>query len=107
MQVDPSVFRRFDREVVEEPEEEGAETYDDKRSQVKNYKMPRRKTTRRRRGPSSGATPLQHHTKAIDYYQSEDQTNEDNSDDILDLMDTRPPMPASTATALPLQVIFD
>ncbi len=44
--VDPTVFRRFFREETEEVEDE-VETF--QRSEVKDYKMPRRKTTRRRR----------------------------------------------------------
>jgi len=84
--VDPSVFRRrgmLEAETETNEEEIADEAYhDDKRSRVKDYKMPRRKTTRRRRIPS----------KIMDYY-SEDQTNEENSDEVLDLIDTR------TATA--------
>ena len=106
--VDPSVFRRGFREEPEEPEEEGEETHNDKRSQVKDYKMPRRKTTRRRR-PMGGGQPVTlappphpkaggGALKAIDYYHSEDQTNEDNSDEILDLMDTRTPIPTTGAS---------
>ena len=85
--VDPSVFRRFNRDDLtandDTVEEGGVENYDDKRNQVKDYKMPRRRTTKRRKiGPSD-------HQKMpkIEYF-SEDQTNEDNSDDILDLMPT-------------------
>ena len=77
--VDPSVFRRFNREEAEDTVEEGVENYDDKRNQVKDYKMPRRRTTKRRR-------------PKLDYF-SEDQTNEDNSDDILDLMTDQPAQP--------------
>merc|ERR1712110_649233 len=69
--VDPSVFRRrgmLEAETETNEEEVADEAYhDDKRSRVKDYKMPRRKTTRRR---------LQ---KVMDYF-SEDQTNEENSD---------------------------
>ena len=73
--VDPSVFRRFTTREAEhsEIEEEGHENFDDKRSHVKDYKMPRRTTTRRRR-------------RRIDSSNKEDFSNEDNSE-ILDLMD--------------------
>jgi len=74
--VDPSVFRRFTTREAEhsEIEEEGHENYDDKRSHVKDYKMPRRTTTRRRR-------------RRIDKEDfCTDRSNEDNSE-ILDLMD--------------------
>ena len=68
----------LEAETETNEEEVTEEAYhDDKRSRVKDYKMPRRKTTRRRR--------LQ---KVMDYY-SEDQTNEDNSDEVIDLIDTR------------------
>ncbi len=46
--VDPTVFRRFFREETEEVEDELNE-FHDKRSEMKEYKMPRRKTTRRKR----------------------------------------------------------
>lgn len=46
--VDPTVFRRFYREETDEQEEE-IQVFDDRRHEVKDYKMPRRKTTRRRR----------------------------------------------------------
>lgn len=46
--VDPTVFRRYFREEAEEFEDDLHE-YNDKRSEVKDYKMPRRKTTRRRK----------------------------------------------------------
>ena len=55
--VDPTIFRRFLREVEEEdvPEDEVNETQmatstTDKRTEVNDYKMPRRKTTRRKKG---------------------------------------------------------
>ena len=65
----------LEAETETNEEEVTEEAYhDDKRSRVKDYKMPRRKTTRRRR--------LQ---KVMDYY-SEDQTNEDNSDEVIDLI---------------------
>ena len=55
--VDPTIFRRFLREVEEEdvPEDEINETQmatttTDKRTEVNDYKMPRRKTTRRKKG---------------------------------------------------------
>lgn len=90
--VDPSVFRRrgmLDPETETNEEEANEETYhDDKRSRVADYKMPRRKTTRRRRLD-----------KVMDYnpdYYSEDQTNEENSDEVLDLIDTRGPIPDNT-----------
>ena len=68
--VDPSVFRRFTRELEhEEVEEENTEHYHDKRSQVKDFKMPRRKTTRRKKG----------HKVADPHYYSEEQ----ESDEIL------------------------
>ena len=55
--MDPSVFRRYFREEEEEPQErdnEGGEVEAStaggyNRSDVRNYKMPRRKTRRRRR----------------------------------------------------------
>ena len=51
--VDPSVFRRFNREDLtandDTVEEGGEENCDDKRNQVKDYKMPRRRTTKRRK----------------------------------------------------------
>ncbi len=50
--VDPSVFRRF---VKEETEAVGADEdmneFHDRRCEVKDYKMPRRKTTRRKKQP--------------------------------------------------------
>lgn len=46
--VDPTVFRRFFREDMEEIEEETNE-FEDKRSQAENFKMPRRRTTIRRK----------------------------------------------------------
>ena len=54
--VDPTIFRRFLREVEEEdvPEDEITDTQmtttTDKRTEVNDYKMPRRKTTRRKKG---------------------------------------------------------
>ena len=47
--MDPTVFRRFFREENEEYEEDMTEQYNDKRCEVKDYKMPRRKTTRRKK----------------------------------------------------------
>lgn len=85
--VDPSVFKRFVREEIEEEEEEGQEAqFDDKRCEVKDYKMPRRKTTRRRR---------RFDTK--DDWVYTDRSNEETSD-ILDLMGAQlePPPLAST-----------
>ncbi|QQP39548.1 Uncharacterized protein FKW44_020469, partial [Caligus rogercresseyi] len=48
--VDPSVFRRFSHEGYEEEEDStpGGET-ENRRSEAKEFKMPRRKTTRRKR----------------------------------------------------------
>jgi hypothetical protein len=54
--VDPTIFRRFLREVEDEdvPEDDVNETQaattTDKRTEVNDYKMPRRKTTRRKKG---------------------------------------------------------
>lgn len=87
--VDPSVFRRFTRDHAEneEVEEEGAETYHDKRSQVKDYKMPRRKTTRRR-----NKKPAFYHHDNMMESELDNEEEADNSDNnILDLMDTKAP----------------
>ena len=46
--VDPTVFRRFFREEAEEVEDDINEL-NDKRCEMKDYKMPRRKTTRRKK----------------------------------------------------------
>ena len=43
------MFRKYFRDDVEEPEEEGGEATSDRRAEVKDYKMPRRRTTRGRR----------------------------------------------------------
>merc|ERR1712045_517631 len=72
--VDPSVFKRFVREAIEEEEEGQEAQFDDKRCEVKDYKMPRRKTTRRRR---------RFDTK--DDWVYTDRSKEETSD-ILDLM---------------------
>ena len=54
--VDPTIFRRYLREAEEEDvaEDEINETVvsttTDKRTEVNDYKMPRRKTTRRKKG---------------------------------------------------------
>ncbi|CAB4062583.1 KCNH2 [Lepeophtheirus salmonis] len=47
--VDPSVFRRFSHEGYEEDDDSINGEKDHGRSEAKDYKMPRRKTTRRRR----------------------------------------------------------
>jgi len=82
--VDPSVFKRFVREMPADLEEEedaneegedGEGRFHDKRCQVKDYKMPRRKTTRRKRRPDI----------KDDFFT--DRSNEENSE-IVDLMDT-------------------
>lgn len=110
--VDPSVFRRFTRDAAEneEVEEEGAETMinDDKRSQVKDYKMPRRKTTRRR----NKNKPAFYHRhpemmeSELEQDNEEDDEEADNSDNnILDLMDTRPSAAVSTPAAAPLEYL--
>lgn len=49
--MDPTVFRRFFREETDDFDEELNE-YNDKRCEVKDYKMPRRKTTRRKKKDS-------------------------------------------------------
>ncbi len=46
--MDPTVFRRFFREETDEVEDDLHEVHD-KRSEMKDYKMPRRKTTRRKK----------------------------------------------------------
>ena len=53
--VDPTIFRRFLREVeeediVEDEVNDTTNTTTDKRTEVNDYKMPRRKTTRRKKG---------------------------------------------------------
>ncbi len=52
--VDPTVFRRYFHEEIEEVEDEVTEVVSDKRSEVKDYKMPRRKTTRRKKKKDCG-----------------------------------------------------
>lgn len=55
--MDPSVFRRYFREEEEEPQDREAEGGENEintvggynRSDVRDYKMPRRKTTRRKK----------------------------------------------------------
>ena len=46
--VDPTVFRRYFRDEQEEIDEELADCAD-RRCEVKDYKMPRRRTTRRKK----------------------------------------------------------
>ena len=52
--MDPTIFRRYLREEFEEVEDENAENAEmikQKKAEMNDYKMPRRKTTRRKAAP--------------------------------------------------------
>eukprot|EP00094_Tigriopus_californicus_P011589 TCALIF_11194-PA protein Name:"Similar to KCNH7 Potassium voltage-gated channel subfamily H member 7 (Homo sapiens)" AED:0.27 eAED:0.27 QI:0/0.25/0.15/0.84/1/1/13/1136/795 len=101
--VDPTVFRRYFRDDLEEIEDETNDAMD-KRCEVKDYKMPRRRTTRRkkRKDNTDGdeddddeyvLCPLQDDDEEEGENYSSFQVVENRSSTALDMPPDRPPMP--------------
>ncbi|XP_059086068.1 potassium voltage-gated channel subfamily H member 2-like isoform X2 [Tigriopus californicus] len=109
--VDPTVFRRYFRDDLEEIEDETNDAMD-KRCEVKDYKMPRRRTTRRKKrkdntdgdedddDEASGRAEINSVLNTVQDDDEEEGENyssfqvvENRSSTALDMPPDRPPMP--------------